>query len=59
MDKEQVLNKANEFLAEKNFNEAKNVLLEYLDVAKDDDSIEIQKTLGLCNVNIENMSEAL
>ena len=57
MVKEEVLNKANELIAEKKFAEAKNVLEEYIKKSSECD-IEVHKNLGLCNVNLENYSEA-
>ena len=57
MDREEILNKANELISEKNFADAKTSIEEYLKETGDD-STEIQKTLGLCNVNLDKLSEA-
>lgn len=57
MDREEILNKAGEAVAQKNFGEAKQLLEDYIKETNDTD-IEVQKTLGLCNVNLDQYPEA-
>lgn len=57
MDREEILNKAGEAVAQKNFGEAKQLLEDYIKEINDTD-IEVEKTLGLCNVNLDNYAEA-
>ena len=58
MIRDEILNKANELIANKNFEEAKNILEEYIQTNQDCD-IEAQKNLGLCNVNLDNYKEVV
>ena len=57
MNREEILNKANELIAEKDFEQAKTVIESYINESQDT-SIEAQKTLGLCNINLGNNNEA-
>ena len=57
MNREEVLEKANELISDKNFEEAKELLDSYTK-ENDDNTLDIQKTLGLCNVNLDKYSEA-
>ena len=58
MDREEILSNINNDIAENNFETAKKGLEDYLAQNPDDNSTEIQKMLGLCNVNLEKMQEA-
>ena len=58
MDRESVLTEANNLISEKNFLDAKTKLNSFLENNPSENSVEFQKTLRLCNVNLECMLEA-
>ena len=51
------IDKVNELISEKNFEDAKNVLLS--NILPDSDDIEALKLLGLCNVNLKCSNQAI
>ena len=56
MDRNEQLEKANNLISEKDFENAKPILQELLKNGEND--LEIQKNLGLVNVNLNLMDEA-